>query len=267
MSDAASFHVQGASESPIILHVPHSSTMIPPEARESILLDDEQLAAEVRFMTDAHTAHLTSEAAEASGTSPWLFVNQLSRLVIDPERLPDHEEEMVSVGMGAVYTGTSHRGVLRRKDADRDKALRAAFFDPYAEALADLVDERLAATGRAVIIDMHSYPTLALPYELHQHDARPPVCLGVDTDHTSNALVQMAADALRPIGEVGLNKPFAGTYVPLRHYGREPRVESIMIELRRDIYMVEPGGDIHEGAADVVKALANLLRRMSIGEL
>jgi N-formylglutamate deformylase len=36
------------------------------------------------------------------------------------------------------------------------------------------------------------------------------------------------------------NTPYAGTYVPLRHYGRDERVTSVMIELRRDVYLTDP---------------------------
>lgn len=254
--------VQGARDSPVILHVPHSATTIPADARESIVLNDEQLRQELAFMTDAHTEYLAVEAARGQERTPWLFLNILSRLVIDPERLPDDQEVMAAVGMGAVYTSTSHRAVLRVPDLARDTMLRTSYFEPYAVALADLVDDRLAATGSAVIIDVHSYPTEALPYELHADDARPPVCLGVDPDHTPDELVRKATEALAAVGDVRLNEPFAGTYVPLRHFQQDRRVESLMVELRRDTYMVEPGGAIHRGAEPVVAALAHLISQV-----
>jgi N-formylglutamate deformylase len=96
-------------------------------------------------------------------------------LVVDPERLPDEHEEMFEVGMGAVYTHTSGGLVLRDPDEQAEAALLERFFTPYAEALADLVDERFSATGCAVLVDLHSYPVHALPYERHQDARRPPV--------------------------------------------------------------------------------------------
>ncbi len=41
---------------------------------------------------------------------------------------------------------------------------------------------------------------------------------------------------------VALNKPFPGAITPLKFYGREPRVQSLMIEVRRDLYMDELTG-------------------------
>ena len=39
------------------------------------------------------------------------------------------------------------------------------------------------------------------------------------------------------IQETVVNEPFAGTYVPLDFCGADPRVTSIMIEIRRDTYV------------------------------
>ncbi|CAM5294113.1 N-formylglutamate amidohydrolase [Streptomyces hirsutus] len=94
----------GAGDSPVILHVPHSSREIPAEVRSGIVLGDAELERELDHITDAHTAAIAEAAAEAAGITPWRFVNGLSRLVIDPERFPDEREEMLASGMGAVYT-------------------------------------------------------------------------------------------------------------------------------------------------------------------
>src|SRR3954453_6523663 len=95
--------VPGDPASTVILHVPHSSTHIPPEVRASIVLSDEDLAAELAAMTDADTDMVAHGAAEAAQVRPWIFLNRTSRLVIDPERFPDEREELNAVGMGAVY--------------------------------------------------------------------------------------------------------------------------------------------------------------------
>ncbi|MGF0175439.1 N-formylglutamate amidohydrolase [Streptomyces sp. Marseille-Q5077] len=242
----------------MILHVPHSARQIPADARASIVLDDRALERELDHITDAHTAELAEAAAERASLTPWRFVNRLSRLVVDPERFPDEREEMLAVGMGAVYTRTTHLADLRPADTD-PQPLVERYFRPYARAMTAAVADRLAATGRAVIIDVHSYPTARLPYELHGEGPRPPVCLGTDSFHTPPELLAAAREAFAPCGQTGLDSPFSGTYVPLEFYGSEPRVGALMIEIRRDTYMTEPGGPAGAGLTRLSAALAALV--------
>ncbi|MER6912071.1 N-formylglutamate amidohydrolase [Streptomyces sp. NPDC000594] len=257
-SPAPSFELlPGAAASPVILHVPHSARTIPPQVRADIVLDDAALERELDHITDAHTAELAERAAGACARTPWRFVNRLSRLVVDPERFPDEREEMLSVGMGAVYTRTTHREPLRAPELD-PAPLIDRYFTPYAEAMTAAVADRLAATGRAVIVDVHSYPSRALPYELHGDGPRPPVCLGTDPFHTPGALRAAAVEAFAPFG-TAVDTPFAGTYVPLRFHGREPAVGALMVEIRRDGYLREPGGPAGPGLDALAAALARLV--------
>jgi N-formylglutamate amidohydrolase len=256
---SASFRVvPGAERSPVLLHVPHSARAIPAAVRDGILLDDAALERELDHITDAHTDDIATRAAGSAGLAPWRFVNCLSRLVVDPERFPDEREEMLSVGMGAVYERTTHRDVLRRPDTDQQPLLDT-YFHPYAAAMTQAVDGRLAAAGRAVVIDVHSYPTRALPYELHGSGPRQIGGLGADAFHTPPELLARAREAFAPCGDTAVNSPFAGTYVPLKHFGQEPRVQALMIEIRRDLYMDEPGGPPHAGLQRLGEALATLV--------
>jgi N-formylglutamate deformylase len=251
------FH--GDPASGVVLHVPHSSTHVPASARRHIGLGDAELAAELGHITDAHTDVIAELAAARAAVRPHRFVNRLSRLVVDPERFPDEREEMAAVGMGAVYTRTTHGEPLRAADSDHEADLLATYFHPYAAAMTSTVDERLAAAGSVTLIDVHSYPSRALPYELHKHGARPAVCLGTDPFHTPPGLLAAARAAFPETVE---NTPFSGCYVPLKHYRRDNRVTAIMIEIRRDTYMREPGGPPHDGLDAVVAGLADLISRL-----
>ncbi|MFV0132497.1 N-formylglutamate amidohydrolase [Streptomyces sp. HMX87] len=248
----------GSDASPVILHVPHSARAIPPDVRSGIVLDDAALERELDHIVDAHTAEIAEAAARSAEVTPWRFVNRLSRLVVDPERFPDEREEMTAVGMGAVYTRTTHRDVLRPADVDPEPLIER-YFRPYAAAMTRAVADRLAATGRAVIIDVHSYPTERLPYELHGTGPRPPVCLGTDAFHTPPALLAAAREAFAPCGETGLDSPFAGTYVPLDFYRKRAEVSALMVEIRRDTYMSEPGGPAGPGLSRLAGSLAALV--------
>ena len=250
--------LSGAAHSPVILHVPHSAREIPAEVRAGILLDGPALERELDHITDSHTAELAATAAGLATVAPWRFVNRLSRLVIDPERFPDEREEMLAVGMGAVYTRTTHREALRGDGTDPEPLIER-YFRPYAQAMAEAVAGRLAATGRAVIVDVHSYPSAPLPYELHGEGPRPPVCLGTDSFHTPPQLLAAAREAFAACGDTGLDSPFSGTYVPLEFYGQDTRVSALMVEIRRDTYMSEPGGPAGPGLDRLASALAVLV--------
>lgn len=250
--------VPGDRASSVLLHVPHASRAIPDDVRGGILLDDDALEVELDAITDARTDEIALHVAEEAGLRPWVFVNRCSRLVVDPERFPDDSEQMNAVGMGAVYERTTQREVLRRPtDAERS-ALLVAYFTPYAAALAELVGERLAAVGRVTILDLHSYPQVALPYELHGDGPRPEVCLGTDAFHTPPDLVEAATSAFAgylPGVDIGLDSPFAGCYVPLDRYGSDHSVTALMLELRRDV--VETRTD------DLVAASVALVDRLA----
>jgi N-formylglutamate amidohydrolase len=253
----------GAPTSAVVLHVPHGSRALTAAARHSILLDDDALAVELDHMTDAHTGLIAARAVAAATRTPWLLENRYSRLVVDPERFPDAREEMRAAGMAAVYTRTAHGRRLRFDDDARDQGLLARHYRPYAAAMTDLVDARLAATGHAVVIDVHSYPSRPLPYELHGDGPRPAICLGTDPFHTPHELVRAARDAFAGFGDIDLDTPFAGCYVPLKHYGLRRAVTALMIEIRRDTYMSEPGGPPTDGVDRLATALAGLVDTVS----
>lgn len=233
--------IAGDTSSPVILHVPHASRLIPPEIRSSLTITDNQLAAELDEITDAHTDVIAQHAAQSVTPQPWTLRNDLSRLVIDPERFPDEREQLNAVGRGAVYTRTCDGDVLRNADNTTRDALLDNYFHPYAAAISDLVTDRIAATGRAVIIDVHSYPTLPSAYELHPYGQRPALCVGTDPHHTPPWLREAAFAAFSPLKDIGVDTPFSGTYVPLDSYNTDRRVCSVMIELRRDQYLTEKG--------------------------
>jgi N-formylglutamate amidohydrolase len=100
--------VDRAGTSPVVVHVPHSSRAVP--AWADLRIGEAELAEKLDALTDAHADLI----ARTAGTGASLFVNRLSRLVVDPERFPDEREEMQAVGMGAVYT----RGYAGRRLRD-----------------------------------------------------------------------------------------------------------------------------------------------------
>ncbi len=111
-----------------------------------------------------------------------------------------------------------------------------AYFHPYAATMSELVEDRLAATGAAVIIDMYSYPRYPSAFE-DPTRPRPPLCIGTDDFHTPEWLTAQALAAFAGLHESAVNAPYAGCYVPLSRYRTDARVSAVMIELRRDQYL------------------------------
>lgn len=229
-------------ENPVLVHVPHSSTVIPPDVRGCFVLGDDDLQSELLAMTDHYVDELFSEALALGAT---MIVNRVSRLVSDPERFPNAKDEpMAAKGMGAVYTRTSDGRPLRPASFGQGERLyiMRQFFEPYAAAVERQVRLLLKRFGWCLIVDAHSYPSRPLPYE-DVSLTRPDICLGYDYYHVPRGIVEQWAVRCQEAGwTVVFNEPFSGSYVPLRFYRKDSRVRSAMIEIKRSTYMDEVTG-------------------------
>lgn len=242
----------------MILHIPHDSTYIPEEERGRYLLTYAELSEEVRRMTDHHTYALVEGAL-----SPEQIIRAgVSRLVVDVERFVDDDwEPMSKAGMGVIYEKTSNGRPLRREltKQERQNLLNEWYF-PHHRRLEDAVDSALKRSGKALIIDIHSYPRLTLAYELSKDAYRPEICIGTDEYHTPPLLTQKVIEIFRSRGfDAALNTPFSGSIVPEKHYRKDPRVSSIMVEIRRDFYMDERTS---ERRTDFCETQGKLLRAL-----
>ncbi|ALG86888.1 N-formylglutamate amidohydrolase [Gordonia phthalatica] len=256
--------MEGAPQFPVVLHVPHASRTIPPELRRDFALDDTALVREHDESADTATDLIAAAARLqlSHDAQPWSFVNGLSRLVVDPERFPDESEPMNRRGRGAVYHRSCADTPLRTPSATPDDILIDTYFRPYAQAMADLVTDRIRATGRAIVLDIHSYPMQPSWFE-DAGQARPAICLGVDEHHTPTWLHRAAQESFSSFGEVADNSPYAGCYVPLDRYRSDTSVSALMIEIRRDLYLDENVAPVPDRAAALGGALAELIERIA----
>jgi N-formylglutamate deformylase len=169
-----------------VLHIPHSSRQVPSEQRQAILLDDLALNNELLRMTGAYTDELFPVTPVEAGR----VILPLSRLVCDVERFPsDANEPMAVRGMGIIYTRTSMGQPLRDLPTASDRqALMDRWYWPHHSTLDRLVSDVVAQSGVCLIVDCHSFPSVALPYELNQTSERADICVGTDPFHTPSTV-------------------------------------------------------------------------------
>jgi predicted N-formylglutamate amidohydrolase len=168
-----------------------------------------------------------------------------SRLVIDCNRAPDHPTSIPPVSELTAIPGNEGLPEAARE------ARRQAIFEPYHAAIAGLIDRRMAAGRRTILVAMHSFTPV------FKSVART-VEIGV-LFHHETPLSRIMLELLRAEGDlaVGANEPYAITgdsdyTVPVHGDGRGlPHVE---IEIRQDL-IAEPAGQ-----AAWARRMARLLR-------
>lgn len=248
------------SSANLIFHVPHASRSIPPVIRESLDLSDAALEQELTAMTDAGADELflpCRSPGDRAVVFPW------SRLVVDVERFRDDRDEvMAGCGMGAVYVLTHDGKSLRRPGFDREGLIRT-YYDPHHAALEEAVQESLEESGRAFLLDCHTFPSWPLPCDLDQEPDRPDVCLGTDPFHTPEWAASTLASAFQRAGlRVAENRPYAGTIVPIAYLGRDACVLSVMIEIRRGLIIDEKTGCPILGAGNLARTVKDAVGRL-----
>ena len=238
----------------VLFHIPHDSSRIPAWSKDQFVLSKPTFKKELILMRDSKTKALFSFDKHQKR-----LCARVSRLVVDVERFSSDEQEIMSkVGMGVIYTKTSTQNALRRKISQKErKTLLKSYYFTHHKAFYEAVKKILDKYGKCLIIDCHSFSSFVQDYELTKDAYRPQICLGADDFHTPKALLDFAKSAFEKAGfEVAINTPFAGAITPSKFYEKDSRVSSLMIEVRRDLYMDETTGKLR-GDYLVTKARLN----------
>jgi len=241
-----------------VIHIPHSSTAIPRNLRHQFILRQPELESELLRMTDRYTDKLFALPPGLATT----VISPVSRLVVDPERfLDDTMEPMAAKGMGVVYMKTSFKRPLRCPISRAERAaLISKYYAPHHRKLSAAVAKILSSCGKCLIIDAHSFPSVPLQYENDQRPNRPAICIGTDEYHTPAELERAAVETFRrEFDPVAVNRPFGGALVPADYYRKDKRVQAIMIEVNRAIYMDEVTGQQLAGFNGVKEGIRRAL--------
>lgn len=116
----------------------------------------------------------------------------------------------------------------RKPSADEVRSRIEAYYTPYHQKLTELLNHTVSHHGKAYLIDLHSFMGLITD----------DVCLGnADGATCSEKLISTVETSLaQQQYQVVKNKVFTGGFIT-RHYGQQPNVEALQIELRYTNYL------------------------------
>ena len=238
----------------IILHVPHSSTNIP--LMDGYTVDSNSLANEIIKLTDWYTDDLfTSEDDE-------MIKAEFSRIFCDPERFTDDSQEiMAQYGMGVLYEKNDAGEDMRKVTPELREKILNDFYWKHHHKLSKAVDTQLNLFGKALIIDCHSYPGKPLKRDLDKNLQRPDFNIGTDSFHTPKQLIEVSKTFFENAGyTLGIDWPYKGSIVPLEHYNKNKNVQTIMLEINRDLYLKESTNEKSDRYLEIKKVTLEFIK-------
>ena len=241
-------------KSKIILHVPHSSPIIP--SMEGYVVDKHFLEKEVMKLTDWYTDDLFYSDEDE------IIKAEFSRVFCDPERFTnDAEEVMHQYGMGVLYELSDDGHMMREVTPELKEKVLNGYYEKHHSALNAAVNKQLSSNGKALIIDCHSYPSIPMKRDLDKQPNRPDFNIGTDAFHTPQHLIDVSIAYFANAGyTLGVNYPYKGALVPMEHYKKNSQVQSIMLEINRALYLNEPSNIRSDNYNEIKKVTANYIK-------
>lgn len=244
-----------APKLPIIISVPHAGTDFPDDIRAelkpNVLPPDD---------TDWSVNRLYDFATELG--IPMLCA-RYSRWVIDLNRNPDstplYHDGRVLTGLcpATNFLGEpiyqDERAAVAAEEVARRKVL---YFEPYHQALQQLLDETKAQFGRVLLWDCHSIRRVVVAIN---PEPFPDLILG-SADETS-AAPTLIGQALAVLGSAGYslnhNHPFKGGFIT-RHFGQPAQQQhALQLEMAKQVYMDDHEQHYDEQRATKIRTLLN----------
>lgn len=238
---------------PIVISVPHAGTDFPEDIRAALRPD---------LLPPDDTDWLVQQLYDfAPALGIPMLCAKYSRWVIDLNRNPDssplYDDGRVLTGLcpTTTFLGEPIYADERLHVAPADVARRKVlYFQPYHQALQQLLDETKARFGRVLLWDCHSIRRNVLAIHAGPF---PDLILG-SADQTS-ASVELIGQALQQLGSGGYslshNAPFKGGFIT-RHFGRPAAQQhALQLEMAKDVYMDDQEQAYDHPRADQIRAL------------
>lgn len=243
----------------LILHIPHSSNVIP--LKEGYCVTDEILNEEIQKLTDWHTDDLFENDTDINIKAPF------SRIFCDTERFSeDSQEIMAKFGMGVLYEKTDIGNPLRNVSPELRQHILDNYYWKHHNRFTESVKLQLEKQGIAIIVDCHSFPSRPLTRALDQSTFRPDFNIGTDPFHTPKELIEASITFFEEKGySLGIDRPYSGSIVPMSYYQKDKNVQSLMLEINRGLYLVEPSNvksDRYQEIKLIVQEFLSVIRRL-----
>jgi N-formylglutamate amidohydrolase len=259
--------VDDAPASPVVLSVPHAGRDYPPALVAALRLPAGALAA----LEDRHL----DAVAHLARRDETMLVQRRGRAWIDLNRAEDERDPRVDEAAPAIGAGTSAKvraglGLVPRRTGGTGDLWRRRFtaaevearingdHRPYHDALAAALVAAHRRFGTAVLVDLHSMPSLG----------REGADVVIGDRFGRSAADRVVARALAAAAargrRVAINSPYAGAHVLDRHGRPAAGVHAIQVELDRRLYLDarldRPGPGLAATAtlvADILAAVAD----------
>ncbi|HEY1957409.1 MAG TPA: N-formylglutamate amidohydrolase [Polyangiaceae bacterium] len=258
-----------ASETPVVVEVPHAGTRVPPEFANELLAPARAIARDADLFVDELYAAACDEGAT-------LIVSRVSRYVVDLNRAEtDVDAETV---VGAPAAPRAPRGVVWRLTTDNERSLAApltraqlearldGIWRPYHAALAAAIHAKMNRFGVCVLLAAHSMPSIGRTGHGDTNVQRADVVPGTQGRTTAHAaLIDTVERHAETAGlSVRHDEPYRGGFTT-RHWGRPSQgIHAVQVEIARRLYMDEAALVRGQAFGAVQKFALELVRKLGI---
>jgi N-formylglutamate deformylase len=216
-------------ETPLVLSLPHSGTLVPPEARQHVIASRRLL-----LSTDLHSEKLYAGIMDIASSV---------RTRISPN--------VVNVNRGFVFQPdeiiarfTEGSTVVRKPYSKKEtQILVQKYYRPYHQHVRSLIRRAQRNFGYCLLIDGHSMSRIGGVDTFDVGETRPHFNIGDNFGKSAAPAVKNALMAtLKRQGaarhwKVSLNVPYMGGEITQRYGQPQKNVHVLQIETRKDLYM------------------------------
>jgi predicted N-formylglutamate amidohydrolase len=241
--------IEGALDGGVVVICDHASNALPADYGD---LGLSSAALQRHIAYDIGAAWLTRRLAARLGAPAVL--STFSRLLIDPNRGADDPTLVMRVSDGAIVPGNA-----RIDPAEIDRRL-AHYWQPYRNAVAELVDAMCASGAAPVVVSIHSFTPLwrgvIRPWKIG-------ILWDMDPRLPAPLLQALAAepDLASPQELVGDNEPYDGALEgdTIDDIATARGLTNALIEVRQDLIAAQP--DAEAWADRLARVLEPILAR------